>query len=113
MSAPEIRHLISQNTLSFLAEKIFEFKVGSCVKIRSIAFDIPDDVDSHLRLVSMVDFHKVITKTEAIRRKCISTAEENERTQMTSQFQVSSLILNVNISQDTQYFWEKGYQHVK
>ena len=32
----EIHHSVSENTLSFLVEKIFEFKVDSCPKNKSL-----------------------------------------------------------------------------
>ena len=73
----ESRHNISQNTLSFLVEKIFDFKVYSC---------------------------ELSELSEVVRRKCVS---KHSSSYFPSKDVTGPNGLNLNILQRAQYFIEK------
>ena len=81
----EIRHSISQNTISFLVEKIFDFKVDRCPKLYKTVFAAPE-----------------------LREKCSAKFEVfTSLPKMTSHKPSLAEILNINIFHITQYFWVK------
>ena len=122
----EIYHSISQNTLSFLVEKIFDFKVDRCPKLW---IPIPS-----YRTHNLVTFHrmwprkygwlnfailecsldvwvnKAVFAAPDLRQKCAAKSEGfSSLPKITAHKPFLAEISNINIFHITQYFWVKRY----
>ena len=78
----EIHHNISQNTLSFLVEKIFDCKVDSCPKMTKFLLGCPtlqtcpsankQNFHNGLQIICRVFSHSYPVKDDEEEKKCLS-----------------------------------------